>query len=77
MIIVGRWVSIGDFRGLGSTLPKACTMDHDGSVTRLIELLRSRDPAVRDMAARRIWQRYFRDLLDWRARTWTSGFAAV
>ncbi len=39
-------------------------MDHDGSVTRLIQLLRSHDPTVRDMAARLIWQRYFRNLLE-------------
>jgi RNA polymerase sigma factor (sigma-70 family) len=36
----------------------------DGSVTRLIQLLRSDDAAERDMAARLIWLRYFRDLLD-------------
>jgi RNA polymerase sigma factor (sigma-70 family) len=36
----------------------------DGSVTRLIQLLRSDDPAERDMAARLIWLRYFRDLLN-------------
>jgi len=36
----------------------------DGSVTRLIQLLRSGDPAERDMAARLIWLRYFRDLLE-------------
>lgn len=39
-------------------------MDHEGSVTRLIELLRSHDPSVRDTAARLIWQHYFRDLLE-------------
>ena len=39
-------------------------MVHDGSVTRLIKLLRSGDRAERDMAARLIWLRYFRDLLD-------------
>ena len=39
-------------------------MDQDGSVTRLIQLLRSRDPTVRDMAVRLIWQRYFRNLLE-------------
>ena len=38
-------------------------MGHDGSVTRLINLLRSDDPAERDIAARLIWQRYFRELL--------------
>jgi RNA polymerase sigma factor (sigma-70 family) len=39
-------------------------MDSDASVTRLIQLLRSDDTAVRDLAARLIWQRYFPDLLD-------------
>ncbi len=39
-------------------------MDHDGSVTRLIQLLRSDDSVERDLAARLIWRRYFRDLLD-------------
>src|SRR5271155_4339791 len=39
-------------------------MVHDGSVTRLIRLLRSDDAAERDMAARLIWLRYFRDLLE-------------
>jgi RNA polymerase sigma factor (sigma-70 family) len=38
-------------------------MDAPASVTRLIYLLRSRDTAVRDMAAGMIWQRYFRELL--------------
>ena len=35
-----------------------------GSVTRLIQLLRSDDPVERDLAARLISQRYFRDLLE-------------
>jgi RNA polymerase sigma factor (sigma-70 family) len=39
-------------------------MAHEGSVTRLIQLLRSDDPAEREMAARLIWLRYFRDLLE-------------
>ena len=39
-------------------------MDSPASVTRLIYLLRSRDTAVRDMAAGMIWQRYFRELLS-------------
>jgi ECF sigma factor len=39
-------------------------MAPDGSVTRLIQLLRSRDVAERNLAARLIWQRYFRDLLE-------------
>ena len=39
-------------------------MDSPASVTRLIYLLRSRDMAVRDMAAGMIWQRYFRGLLS-------------
>ena len=39
-------------------------MVRDGSVTRLIQLLRSDDAAERDMAARLIWLRYFRDLLE-------------
>lgn len=38
-------------------------MDSSGSVTLLIQHLRSEDPTVRDRAARLIWQRYFRDLL--------------
>ena len=36
----------------------------DGSVTRMIHLIRSGDPAERDMAARLIWLRYFRELLE-------------
>jgi RNA polymerase sigma factor (sigma-70 family) len=39
-------------------------MGGDGSVTRLIRLLRSDDSAERDLAAQLIWQRYFRDLLE-------------
>ena len=39
-------------------------MVSDGSVTRLIQLLRSGDAAERDLAARLIWRRYFRDLLE-------------
>jgi RNA polymerase sigma factor (sigma-70 family) len=39
-------------------------MGHQGSVTRLIYDLRSNDPAVRDLAARLIWQRYFHSLLE-------------
>jgi DNA-directed RNA polymerase specialized sigma24 family protein len=39
-------------------------MVHDGSVTRLIQVLRSGDQAERDLAARLIWRRYFRDLLE-------------
>jgi RNA polymerase sigma factor (sigma-70 family) len=38
-------------------------MDTHGSITRMIEQLRSDDPTVRELAARLIWQRYFRDLL--------------
>jgi RNA polymerase sigma factor (sigma-70 family) len=36
----------------------------EGSVTRMIHLIRSGDPAERDMAARLIWLRYFRELLE-------------
>jgi RNA polymerase sigma factor (sigma-70 family) len=39
-------------------------MNSKGSVTRLIQLLRSDDPALRDDAARRIWNRYVPALLD-------------
>jgi RNA polymerase sigma factor (sigma-70 family) len=39
-------------------------MINDGSVTRMIQLLRSDVAAERDMAAQIIWQRYFRDLLE-------------
>jgi DNA-directed RNA polymerase specialized sigma24 family protein len=39
-------------------------MVRDGSVTRLIQLLRSGDAAERDLAARLIWRRYFHDLLE-------------
>jgi RNA polymerase sigma factor (sigma-70 family) len=39
-------------------------MEPDHSVTRLINLLRAEDRAVRDLAAALIWQRYFRELLD-------------
>jgi RNA polymerase sigma factor (sigma-70 family) len=45
-------------------LDKVRAMGSDASVTRLIQLLRSDDTAVRDLAARLIWQRYFADLLD-------------
>jgi RNA polymerase sigma factor (sigma-70 family) len=38
-------------------------MDSSGSVTRLIHDLRDADPAVRDRAARLVWDRYSRDLL--------------
>ena len=39
-------------------------MGRDGSVTRLIDDLRSSDPAVRDLAASLIWQHYFHSLLE-------------
>jgi RNA polymerase sigma factor (sigma-70 family) len=39
-------------------------MGRVGSVTRLIQLLRSDDPTERDLAARLIWRRYFHDLLE-------------
>jgi RNA polymerase sigma factor (sigma-70 family) len=39
-------------------------MEAQGSVTRLVEQLRSGDPWVRDLAAQLIWERYFRALLD-------------
>jgi RNA polymerase sigma factor (sigma-70 family) len=39
-------------------------VDSQGSVTRLIEQLKSADPAVRDDAARRVWDRYVPALLD-------------
>jgi hypothetical protein len=39
-------------------------MGREGSVTRLIQFLRSGDATERDLAARVIWQRYFRDLLE-------------
>jgi RNA polymerase sigma factor (sigma-70 family) len=39
-------------------------MSHSGSVTRLIELLRSDDSVERDLAAQLIWRRYFGDLLE-------------
>jgi RNA polymerase sigma factor (sigma-70 family) len=39
-------------------------MVQEGSVTRLIQLLRSDDATERDLAARLIWRRYFRDLLE-------------
>jgi DNA-directed RNA polymerase specialized sigma24 family protein len=38
-------------------------MGAHGSVTRLIIDLRSDDPAVREVAARLVWGRYFRELL--------------
>jgi ECF sigma factor len=38
-------------------------MERRGSVTGMLLGLRSDDPAVRDAAARQIWDRYFRDLL--------------
>lgn len=39
-------------------------MEAHGSVTRLIGQLRSADQSERDEAAKQIWDRYFRDLLD-------------
>jgi len=39
-------------------------MGREGSVTRLIQFLRSGNAAERDLAARLISQRYFRDLLE-------------
>lgn len=39
-------------------------MESSGSVTRLVEQLRSDNAAVRNEAARQIWQRYFSALLD-------------
>jgi RNA polymerase sigma factor (sigma-70 family) len=39
-------------------------MENQGSVTRLVGDLRSDDPAVRELAARLIWGRYFHSLLD-------------
>jgi RNA polymerase sigma factor (sigma-70 family) len=39
-------------------------MDHQGSVTGLIQLLQSDDAAQRDLAARQIWGRYFGNLLQ-------------
>jgi RNA polymerase sigma factor (sigma-70 family) len=39
-------------------------MDSQGSVTRLIDQLRSEDPAVSDDAARRVWERYLPALLE-------------
>ena len=39
-------------------------MDSPGSVTRLIEILRSDDSGVREDAARCVWERYVRALLD-------------
>jgi hypothetical protein len=38
-------------------------MERQGSVTGILLGLRSDDQAVRDAAARQIWDRYFRDLL--------------
>jgi DNA-directed RNA polymerase specialized sigma24 family protein len=39
-------------------------MSHAGSVTRLVDDLRSSDPAIRNVAASLIWQRYFHSLLE-------------
>jgi RNA polymerase sigma factor (sigma-70 family) len=39
-------------------------MQPTGSVTRLIDLMRSRDRTVRNEAARQIWLRYFPQLLE-------------
>jgi RNA polymerase sigma factor (sigma-70 family) len=39
-------------------------MASDGSVTRMIQMLRSDDAAERDLAARLIWRRYFQDLME-------------
>ncbi len=39
-------------------------MVSDGSVTRLVQLLRTGDREERNLAARLIWERYFRDLLE-------------
>jgi DNA-directed RNA polymerase specialized sigma24 family protein len=39
-------------------------MEPRGSVTRLLDQLRSDNPAVRDAAARQVWDRYSRRLLE-------------
>src|SRR4051812_403427 len=54
----------GDVRR--ARVPSMCryAMGSEASVTRLIQLLRTDDKSVRDMAASLIWQRYFGDLLD-------------
>jgi RNA polymerase sigma factor (sigma-70 family) len=39
-------------------------MGREGSVTRLVQFLRSGNAAERELAARLIWQRYLRDLLE-------------
>ena len=38
-------------------------MDSTGSITRLIHDLHSNEPAARALAARLVWERYFRELL--------------
>src|SRR5271169_4253737 len=40
------------------------TVVRHGSVTKLIQLLRSDDKEEREMAALLIWRRYFRELLE-------------
>jgi RNA polymerase sigma factor (sigma-70 family) len=58
---------LGDARG-GRDEPIFCagamSMESVDSVIKLAQLLRAEAPAVRDMAASLIWQRYFRDLLN-------------
>ncbi len=53
-----------DRRGGALSLGKDRAMSSGGSVTRLIQLIRSDDPTEREMAARMIWQRHFHDLLE-------------
>ena len=50
--------------GAGSFDRGLCSMVSDGSVTRLIQLLHTGDATERNLAARLIWERYFRDLLE-------------
>ena len=48
-------------------------MDGPGSVTRLLDDLRSEDPAARDVAAQRIWAMYFPPLLEMATRQLSPG----
>ena len=52
-------------------------MVREGSVTRLLQILRSDDAAERDLAARLIWRRYFRDLLELARNNLNNEFAAA
>ncbi len=69
-LMVGELIRSGKGASMPAEIHRAhpigriCDMGRHGSVTGLIQLLRSDDAAERDLAALLIWRRYFRDLLE-------------